>query len=54
MRHVQVRLCASTDQESSFPHCGGPVKLVQACFCAENTLQRRFRHQGVVKHVQAF
>ena len=32
MRHVQVCFCASTDQESSFHHCGDLVKLVQACF----------------------
>ena len=30
------------------------MKLVQACFCAENTLQRRFnRRGGTVKHEQA-
>ena len=30
------------------------MKLVQACLCAENTLQRRFnRRGGAVKHVQA-
>ena len=53
MKHVQVCLCASTDQESSFHHCGGPVKLVQACQCVENTLQRRFNGRGDAgKHVQ--
>ena len=30
------------------------MKPVQACLCAENTLQRRFnRRGGAVKHVQA-
>ena len=54
MKHVQARLSARKDRESSFHHCGGPVKLVQACLCAENTLQRPFnRRGGAVKHVQA-
>ena len=30
------------------------MKLVQACLCSENTLQRRFNRRGrAVKHVQA-
>ena len=33
MKHVQLGLCASSDQESSLHHCGGPVKLVQSCLC---------------------
>ena len=54
MWHVEVCLCASTDQESSFHHCGGPVKLVQPCLRAERILQRRFnRRGGAVKHVLA-
>ena len=31
MKHVQACLCARKDLENSFHHCGGPVKLVQAC-----------------------
>ena len=52
MKHVQVCLCASTDQESGFYHCGYPEKLVQACLCAEDTLQCHFnRGGGVMRHV---
>ena len=44
---------ASTDRDSSYHHCGGLVKLVQACLCAENTLQRHFNRGGsVMRHVQ--
>ena len=36
-----------------FAQLCGPVKLVLACVCAANTLQRRFDGQaGVLKHVQ--
>ena len=53
VKHVQICLSASKDRDSSFHHYGGPVKLVQAFFCAENTLQRRFNRQGGgVKQVQ--
>ena len=37
MKHVQSSLRARKDQESSFHHCGGLVKLVQACVCAGKT-----------------
>ena len=51
---MQACLSARKDVESSFHNCGSPVKLVQACLCAGNTLQRRFnRRRGAVKHVQA-
>ena len=54
VKQVKACLSARKDRESSFHHCGGPVKLVQASLCAENTLQRRFnRREGAVKHVQA-
>ena len=44
----------SKDGESSFHHCGSPMKLVQVCLCAGNTLQRGFnRRRGTVKHVLA-
>ena len=33
MKHVHAR----EDREGSFHHCGGPVKLVQACLCAGKT-----------------
>ena len=35
MKHVQDFLSASKDGESSFHTCGGHVKVVQACLCAE-------------------
>ena len=51
MKHVQTCLSAIKDRHSSFH--GGPVKLVHACLCAENTLKRRFnRRGGGVKQVQ--
>ena len=36
MEHFQACLGAREDRESSFHHCGGPVRLVQACLCAGN------------------
>ena len=30
--------------ESSFHHCGGPVKIVQACSCARKVLESGFHH----------
>ena len=51
---LQVCLCANNARENSLYDCGGPVKLMPACLCAENTLQRRFnRREVAVKHVQA-
>ena len=67
MKHVQACLCAGKDlittlkaclsgredPESSFHHCGGPVRLVQTCLCAGKTFQRRFNLRGgAVKHLQ--
>ena len=34
MKLVHVCLSARKDLESSFHHCGGPVKLVEALFSA--------------------
>ena len=34
---VKACFSDSKDQESSFHHCGGPVRLVQACLCAGKT-----------------
>ena len=54
MKRVQACLSARKDVESSFHHCGSPVKLVQGCLYAGNTLQRCFkRRRGAVNHVQA-
>ena len=55
MKHVEAHLSARKDGgDICFPNCGGPVKLVQTCLYAGDTLQRRFNRQGgAVKHVQA-
>ena len=37
MKHLQTCLSAREDRECSFYHCGGPVRLVQACLCAGKT-----------------
>ena len=37
MKHVQVGLSARDDREISFHHCGSPLRLVQACLCAEKS-----------------
>ena len=37
MEHVEAYLCAKKDRQSDFHNCGGPMKLVQACLCAEKT-----------------
>ena len=37
MKPVQACLSAREDPESIFHHCGGPVRLVQACLCVGKT-----------------
>ena len=37
MKLVKACFSDSEDQESSFHHCGDPVRLVQACLCAGKT-----------------
>ena len=37
MKHVEACLSARDDRENSFHHCGGTVRLVQACLRARNT-----------------
>ena len=39
MKHEQACFSARKDLESSFNHCGGPVKLVQACWERERADQ---------------
>ena len=47
-------LSANKDGENSFHHCESPVKLMQTCLCAGNTLQRRFnRSVRAVNYVLA-
>ena len=51
MKHVQDGLSARKDLESSFHHCGSPMKLVQACLNAGKVC---FKRRGsAMKHVQA-
>ena len=37
MKHLKAYLSAMEDRESVFLHCGGPMRLVQACLCAGKT-----------------
>ena len=46
MKHLHPRLIARNDRESSFHHCGGPMKLVQACLSARKDLESSFYHSG--------
>ena len=42
------------DEESSFHHCGGSVKLVEACYTARRHLESSFHHwEGAVRCVLA-
>ena len=42
MKHVLICLTARNDRESSFYHCGDPVKLVQAVLRARKYLESNF------------
>ena len=54
MKHVLAYLCARKDLESNFHHCGGPVKLVQACLYTRKDLESSLHHSwGPVRLVQA-
>ena len=47
MKHnVLACLSASKDQESSFHHCGSPVKPVQACLSTKKELESWFYRNG--------
>ena len=37
MKHVSACLSAREDRGSIFLHCGGPIRLMQACSCAGKT-----------------
>ena len=37
MKHVEASVSARAYRESSFHHCGGPVRLMQACLNAGKT-----------------
>ena len=54
MKHVEACLSVREDQESCFHSCGGPMRLVEACFCAGKTTQGCFTLRlSAVKHVEA-
>ena len=54
MKQVQACFTTREDRESSFHHCGSPVRLVQARLCAGKTRQSRFiLRGGDVKQVQS-
>ena len=38
MKNMQASLSARNVGESSFYHCGSPVKLVKACLCVGSTV----------------
>ena len=46
MKHVQSCLSARDARESSFHHCRGTVRLVQACSWARKNSYRRFNLRG--------
>ena len=55
VKEVLACLSVRKDGESSFLHCGSPVKLEQACLCVGSTLQRRLHRLGrAVKLVQTY
>ena len=37
MKHVKASVSARAYRESSFPRCGGPVRLMEACLYAGKT-----------------
>ena len=54
MRHVHPSSTARKELESSFHHCGGPLKLAQACLISRKDLESSFyRSGGPVKLVQS-
>ena len=53
MKHVQIGLSARDDRESSFHHCGSPLRLVQACLCASPRRLKR-RYLVFLAHMQAW
>ena len=46
MKLVQACLCARKDRESSFHHCGDPVKLAEACLSARKYRESSFHLCG--------
>ena len=42
--NVHASLSARSSRESSVHHCGGPVKLVQACLSVRKELEFSFHH----------
>ena len=51
---VQASLRIRKDSESSFHHCGDPMKLLYVCFCVRRDLESRFYYcEGHVKVLHA-
>ena len=48
MKHVQACLSARDDRESSFHHCGSPVRHVQACLCVGHHDNAVLMSEGVL------
>ena len=46
---VQACLCARKARESSFHHCGGPVKHVEACLSVGNIEKSGFTTPEVLR-----
>ena len=46
MKLVQARLSGRKDRESTFQHCGGPVKQAQGCLSTRKDRDSRFHHCG--------
>ena len=54
MKLMQAYLGVKNVRESTFHHCGGPVKLVQGCLSARKDPESSFHHSGgLVKLVYA-
>ena len=54
MKHAEACLSAREDRESSFHHCRGTMRLVEACLYAVKIWKSRFNLRGcAVKHVEA-
>ena len=45
MKLVEACLRARKDPDSSFHHCGGPVKLVEACLSAGKVRDSSFNYR---------
>ena len=44
MKNLQASRSARNSRDSSFQHCGSPVKLVKACLSVRKELEGSFHH----------